>query len=408
MSGENDKPIGFGANTDTETNTDTDTDTDTDTGTSRDEIGFEEIDDSGLNVTGTRLAAAGTIGAILVAWLLDFRYGSHREPLFVVGGGNLPITFAPNPGNVEWLFVLTIVLLFFAVGRPLYQNPRRTSYYWKEFKTNTAAVASLYFLAFVFVLALLGPFVFGHPELDPANAYQPPVFAGGSWDHPFGTMQSGEDILQIVAIGARVSMMVGLIGALMIVVLATAVGTTAAYFGGLVDEVLMRAVDILLTFPTFFLILFIVYLYGGNLFTIILILGLTTWAGTSRIVRSEALQRSEEAYIDVAKSVGASERWIITRHLVPNVSNSIITAATLAVPSLILYEAVLAFLGFGDPNVWSWGRVIAAGRSDMQNAWWITMIPGTFLFLTVLACNFLGDGVRDALDPRHESGTKRK
>ncbi|AXR79187.1 ABC transporter permease [Natrarchaeobaculum sulfurireducens] len=375
------------------------------------DVGFEDVDweqyEGGLELTPIRIATVLSVAVVIAGWVLDSLFGSHRQPIVDAQFG--PIEFAPNPGNVEWLFILTVVVLFFYGVVPLYRNPRRTKHYWTELKKNKAAVASLFFLAFVFALAVVGPFVFGRPELDVANAYEPPVFyqyvpglEGGTWAHPLGTMQSGEDLLQIVVIGARVSMMVGLIGCLIIIVLASAVGTTAAYFGGWVDEVLMRFVDIMLTFPTFFLILFVVYLYGGDLFTIILILGFTTWTATSRLVRSEALQRNEEQYIEAAKNVGASERWIITRHLVPNVSNTIITAATLVIPSLILYEAVLAFLGFGDPNVWSWGRAISEGRSDIQNAWWVATIPGVFLFLTVLAFNFLGDALRDALDPRHQ------
>ncbi len=377
----------------------------TDTDSKHADVTFEDIDweeyGGAREFTPLILAKIVVLGGIALAWVLDWAYGSHREPLFTVEPAGV-LEVAPNPGNVEWLFTLTIAVLFFYVVVPLYLNPRMTKHYWREFKKNKAAVVSLVFLAFIFLLAVFGPFIFGRPEIDITNAYEPPVFAGGTWEHPFGTMQSGEDILQIVIIGARVSMMVGLIGCLMIIVLASAVGTTAAYFGGMVDEVLMRFVDIMLTFPTFFLILYVVFLYGGDLFTIILILGFTTWTATSRLVRSEALQRNEEQYIDAAKNVGARERWIITRHLVPNVSNTIITAATLVIPSLILYEAVLAFLGFGDPNVWSWGRAISVGRSDLQNAWWIATMPGVFLFLTVLAFNFLGDALRDALDPRHE------
>ncbi len=377
----------------------------TDTDSKHADVTFEDIDweeyDGAREFTPLMLAKILVLGGITLAWVLDWQFGSHRDPLFTVDPAGI-LEIAPNPGNVEWLFTLTIAVLFFYVVVPLYLNPRMTRHYWREFKKNKAAVVSLVFLGFIFLLAVFGPFIFGRPEIDITNAYQPPVFAGGTWAHPFGTMQSGEDVFQIVIIGARVSMMVGLIGCLMIIVLASAVGTTAAYFGGMVDEVLMRFVDIMLTFPTFFLILYVVFLYGGDLFTIILILGLTTWTATSRLVRSEALQRNEEQYIDAAKNVGAGERWIITRHLVPNVSNTIITAATLVIPSLILYEAVLAFLGFGDPNVWSWGRAISVGRSDLQNAWWIATMPGVFLFLTVLAFNFLGDALRDALDPRHE------
>jgi peptide/nickel transport system permease protein len=181
------------------------------------------------------------------------------------------------------------------------------------------------------------------------------------------------------------------------------VGATAAYAGGWVDEVLMRYVDIQLTFPTFFLFLFLAYLYGGSLFILIMIFGVTGWGGIARIIRSEALQRNEEEYIRAAQSAGASGLYVVRRHMVPNVSNSIITAATLNIPILILSEAALSFIGVGDVTVPSWGQVIASGRGDLSTAWWISTIPGVFLFLTILAFNFLGDALRDALDPRQET-----
>jgi peptide/nickel transport system permease protein len=164
----------------------------------------------------------------------------------------------------------------------------------------------------------------------------------------------------------------------------------------------MRYVDIQITFPAFFLYLLLVYLFGGSLFLMILIFGLTGWGGIARIVRSEALQRREEAYIQAAKASGASSLWTIKQHLLPNVSNSVITAATLLIPSFILFEAALSFLALGDPTTPSWGQVIADGRSDIASAWWISTLPGFFLFFTILAFNFLGDALRDALDPRQE------
>jgi peptide/nickel transport system permease protein len=169
----------------------------------------------------------------------------------------------------------------------------------------------------------------------------------------------------------------------------------------MVDEILMRYVDIQITFPTFFLYLLLVYLFGGSLFLMIVIFGFTGWGGIARIVRSEALQRREEEYVQASKNVGASTPWVIRRHLVPNVSNSVITAATLLIPSLILFEAALSFLQLGDPTIPSWGQLIAQGRGDLGRAWWISTLPGLFLFFTILAFNFLGDALRDALDPRH-------
>jgi peptide/nickel transport system permease protein len=225
----------------------------------------------------------------------------------------------------------------------------------------------------------------------------------GTMAHPLGTTGDGKDILVLVIYGMQVSMKVGLISTLLVVTIGTAVGTVAAYGGGLVDELLMRYVDIQLVFPAFFLYLLLTYLFGGSLFMFIVIFGLTGWGSIARLVRSEALQRAEEEYITAARSAGAGTLYVIRRHLVPNVSNSVITAATLLIPGFILFEASLSFLSLGDPTVPSWGQVIANGRSDLSTAWWISTFPGIFLFTTILAFNFMGDALRDALDPRQET-----
>jgi peptide/nickel transport system permease protein len=202
----------------------------------------------------------------------------------------------------------------------------------------------------------------------------------------------------------EVSMQVGLIGTLISISIAVGVALSAAYYGGLIDEVLMRYVDIQQTFPTFFLFLLLAYTLGGGLFTLILIFGFAGWGASARIMRAEALQRRQETYLTAAKSAGAGTVWSIRRHLLPNISNSIITAATLTIPGIILAEAAIAFLGLGDPSVPSWGRIIANGRDELGRAWWTSTFPGVFLFFTVLAFNFLGDALRDALDPRHGGG----
>jgi len=306
--------------------------------------------------------------------------------------------------GVDWLFVGTLLVFLFYAIVPLAQNRRLTAYYWREFKKNKAAVVSLIFLIGIFLTGTVGTIFIQPPTPNFAAISQPPVWqAGGSWDYPLGTTQDGSGVLKAVIFGMRVSMQVALIATLISMVIATAVGATAAYGGGWVDEVLMRYVDIQLTFPTFFLFLLLVYLYGGSLLLLIVIFGVTGWGGIARIIRSEALQRNEEAYIQAAKSAGGSTYHVIRRHIVPNVSNSIITAATLNIPFLILAEAGLSFLGLGDPTVPSWGQTIAAGRSQLSDAWWISTIPGIFLFLTILSFNFLGDALRDALDPRQET-----
>jgi peptide/nickel transport system permease protein len=188
-----------------------------------------------------------------------------------------------------------------------------------------------------------------------------------------------------------------------VMVIGSIVGTAAAYAGGFTDEVLMRYVDIQQTFPSFLLFLLLTYMLGSSLLLFILIFGGFSWGNTARYVRSNALQKTEEEYIKSAKASGGSWWLIIRRHLIPNTASSIITDLTLLIPSFILFEASFAFLGLGDPTVPSWGQAIASGRSDLSFAWWISTIPGVFLFATILAFNFLGDAMLDALNPQADT-----
>ena len=377
---------------------------------------FEDVDWDelgGFSVPRRTLAFLVAVAGYVALFAYDHFLVADGEPLVPVVGW----TISP----VDWLFLLTLLAFLFYGIVPLAVNRRLTRHYWRQFRKNRAAVLSLAYLLVIFVIGTVGTAVIEPPQLDPLAAYQPPVFVGvdstvpiscvgevtagqcrGTWEHPLGTTGQGKDILKMVVFGMKVSMQVGLIATFITIVLATAVGTTAAYLGGYVDEILMRYVDIQLTFPTFFLYLLLVYLFGGSLFLLIVIFGITGWGGIARLVRSEALQRSEEEFVRAASGAGASTPYVIWKHLVPNVSNTVITAATLTIPGLILAEAALSFLGLGDPTVPSWGRVIADGRGDLSTAWWISTIPGFFLFFTILAFNFLGDALRDALDPRQE------
>lgn len=381
---------------------------------------FEDVDWSELggasftSLSKRNLGLVATLTAILAAFCYDYFLVDPNSPTFESIGWNVT--------RLDWLFVLTLVLLFFYVVVPLYQNKRMTRYYWRNFRRNRAAVYSLVFLLFVFVVGLVGPLFLEQPKLALLAQYQPPVGFSvgsdvpiscvgettatrchGSWKHPLGTTGKGKDILTLIIYGMQVSMKIGLISSLLIVAIGTTVGTVSAYVGGLVDEVLMRYVDIQQVFPTFLLYLLLIYLFGGTLFMFVVVFGLTSWGGTARLVRSAALQRNEEEYIAASKNAGANTGYVIRRHLIPNVSSTIITNVTLLIPGLILFEAALAFLSLGDPTLPSWGQVIAAGRSDLETAWWISTIPGFFLFFTILAFNFLGDALRDALDPRAES-----
>jgi peptide/nickel transport system permease protein len=381
------------------------------------DVDWDELTGLGLSRREKTMAAFGVVYA--VALVFNFVVRPAGEPMIALGW------FTYDPRAITWLFVPSMAIGVFYGAWPLYNNPRLTRYYWRRFKRNKAAVASAMFLAAIFVVGLVGPFFFEEPTLEITKGYQPPVYTTvdaskplqcvgettaveggrvchGSWAYPLGTTSEGEGVLKLIIIGMRISMQIGLVTAMLVMSFGSLVGTTAAYFGGYVDEVLMRYVDFQGTLPTFFLFLILSFLFEPSLFLLVVLFGTFGWEGTARLVRSEALQRTEEEYVSAAESAGASDSYIIRRHILPNVSNTIITNATLIIPGFLILEAGLSFLGLTDPSVQSWGKIIADGRGDLSQAWWIATIPGVFLFFTVLAFNFLGDALRDALDPRTE------
>ncbi|WP_435179166.1 ABC transporter permease [Halorussus sp. AFM4] len=376
----------------------------------------EETSGGGLSLSTSDKGLVAVLAVLTGLFLYDAFVVPDGEPTFGAVGWSYSVS------QLDWLFALTLVALFFYGVVPMYQNPRMTRYYWDEFKKNRPAMVSLGYLIAIFVIGIVGPLFISKPELSLLNKYQPPAFTAvdssyviqcagqvsngmchGTLKYPLGTTGNGKSIFKIVVYGMQVSMKIGLISALLVMVIGSVVGTVAAYAGGLVDEVLMRYVDIQMVFPTFIAYLLITYMYEPSLFLFVLMFGGLTWGNNARYVRSNALQKTEEEYIKAAKTSGASTWHIIRRHLIPNTASSIITDLTLLIPTFILFEASLSFLGLGDPTVPSWGQVIAAGRSDLSFAWWISTIPGVFLFFTILAYNFLGDALLDALNPQADS-----
>mgnify|MGYP000639849711 CR=1 FL=1 len=381
---------------------------------------FDEVDWDDVRSSRSIGIGRDTIGQLLA--LLAMAVGLVWD-YFIIENESATVNVTDVPGlnwlvwdvlSVEWLFLLTLILITFNVALPLYQNKRLTAYYWRQFKKNKAAVAALGFLGFAILVGIVGPIVMKEPATSIEslrNAYKPPVYLTaspqgepitGDWQHPLGTNAEGIGMLKLLVFGMRVSLEVGLIATMLSVTIGTIVGATAAHMGGMVDEVLMRYVDIQATFPTFLLLILLIYLYGGSLFIIILLFGFFSWEGTARLVRSEALQRTEESYVQASEAAGASQAWIIRRHIIPNVSSTVITNATLAIPSFILQEAALSFLGFADDDIYSWGQVISAGRGELATAPWIATLPGIVLFFTVLAFNYVGDAINDAVDPRRD------
>lgn len=269
---------------------------------------------------------------------------------------------------------------------------------WRRFKQHKLAMFGLYFLVFMYLVAIFAPLIApqSYRATDPSNRLK-----GVSREHLMGTDHLGRDVFSRVIWGSRVSLSVGFVAAGVAVLFGTVVGAVAGYFGGVVDNVLMRFTEVVMSFPTFFLLITIVSIVERSIFNIMLVIGITSWPGLARMVRAEFLSLREQEFVLAAKALGASDSRIIFRHILPNAMAPIIVSATLQIGGAILTESSLSFLGLGIPEPFpSWGSILNAGRTNLRQAPWITFFPGIFIFLTVLAFNYVGDGLRDALDPR--------
>lgn len=215
-----------------------------------------------------------------------------------------------------------------------------------------------------------------------------------------GTDANGRDVLSVIIHGARISLTVGIVSVIGAGIIGTAVGVVAGYFEDMVDEVLMRLVDVQLAFPFILLAIIIMFVLGQGFGNVIAVLIVTTWPMYARIARAEALRLRHAEYVLAARTMGASSFRIIARHIIPNAATPLIVVASAAVPQMIVLEAALSFLGVGmPPNVPSWGGLLSAGRAYLSQAWWVATFPGLAIMLTVLSINILGDWLRDRLDP---------
>jgi peptide/nickel transport system permease protein len=276
---------------------------------------------------------------------------------------------------------------------------------WRKFRKHKLAIVGLAILVVLIVAAIVGPilspFVFNQiPKPDKAvYAGRPPSLA-----HPFGeTGGLQRDVLQLVVNGARTSLLIGFSSMAIGVIIGTIVGSLAGYLGGFIDNVLMRVVDVMLSLPLLFVILVASQFFGnGNVVLIILIFGFFSWMGISRLVRSLILSIREREFVEAAKAVGVRDRRIIFRHILPNAISPIVVSASLIVAGNIIGEAFVSFLGFGvNPIYPTWGNVLSNALTFIPvGNWWWPFFPGLAIIMTVLAVNFIGDGLRDALDPR--------
>ena len=265
---------------------------------------------------------------------------------------------------------------------------------------NRAAVVAMIVLSIVGTMAILAPFLSPHPfdEVYWDRIQAPPDFANAHW---FGTDGNGRDLFVRTLYGARVSLMVGLLATAVSLVIGVTYGAVAGYFGGRVDNLMMRFVDVLYSLPFMFFVILLMVVLGRNIFLIFVALGAVEWLTMARIVRGQTLSIRHREFIEAAHSAGVGNASIIARHVVPNVMGPVVVYVTLTVPQVIITESFISFLGLGvQEPLTSWGVLISEGARVMESAPWLLVFPAVFLAATLFAFNFLGDGLRDALDPR--------
>lgn len=265
-------------------------------------------------------------------------------------------------------------------------------------RRNRPAMLGLALLAILIVVALLAPWIapFPYDRTDLRYGAHPPTRV-----HPLGTDELGRDLLTRVLYGARISFAVGILATLVSLTIGVAYGSVAGYAGGRLDRLMMRAVDILYGLPFMFFVILLVVLLGRSILNLFLALGAVQWLTMARIVRGQVLSLRSREFVVSAHAMGAAPRRILVRHLLPNALGPIVVYATLTVPAVMLEEAFLSFLGLGvQPPMASWGSLASEGAAAMAAYPWLIIFPGCALTLTLLSLNFLGDGLRDALDPQ--------
>jgi peptide/nickel transport system permease protein len=270
--------------------------------------------------------------------------------------------------------------------------------FWRSFARNHLAIGGGAVVAVLVALAVLAPLL---APWDPNKPETRRILEAPSQAHWLGTDQLGRDVFSRVLYGARVSLAVGFVSVGIATLVGVVLGSAAGYYGGLVDNTIMRLVDLMLVFPRFFLLLAVLAFLQPSIWTIMAVIGLTGWMGVTRLVRAEFLTLREREFVIWSESVGASVSRVIFRHILPNAMAPVLVAMTLGIPAAILTESGLSFLGLGvQPPYATWGNILNDGKDSIEIAWWVTVFPGLAILVTVLSYNLLGEGIRDALDPR--------
>ncbi|MDJ0844956.1 ABC transporter permease [Crocosphaera sp.] len=285
-----------------------------------------------------------------------------------------------------------------------------SDYIWRKFRRDPLAIFGLISLAIIFIAVIIGPFIYSVPidKIDFGKASDLP-----SLDHPFGTNSLGQDILARVLFGGRISLTVGILAMLVAIFLGTTIGAIAGFYGGIIDGLLMRLTDLFLALPQLPLLLLVVYLFRepikqiagpelGIFILVVMVIGGLNWMSVARLVRGNILRLKEMEFVKAAVTLGATSHRIILVHLLPNVLSLIIVAATLGVGNAIITESTLSFLGLGfPPDVPTWGQMLFQAKDYLTTAPHTAFFPGLAIFLTVLSINYIGDGLRDAFDPKN-------
>ena len=280
-------------------------------------------------------------------------------------------------------------------GRSLWQDALR------RLLRNKAAVVSMILLFCIILLAIFAPLLSPWSFDDPDWGYDFPGPPNSELNHPFGTDGNGRDLFVRTLYGARISLMVGILATTVSLLIGVTYGATAGFIGGRVDNLMMRFVDILYSLPFMFFVILLMVFFGRNIFLIFVALGAVEWLTMARIVRGQTLSVKKKEFIEAAHATGVPTRKIITRHIIPNVLGPVIVYMTLTIPQVILTESFLSFLGLGvQEPLTSWGVLISEGAKQMESAPWLLIFPAVFLAVTLFCFNFIGDGLRDALDPK--------
>lgn len=273
-----------------------------------------------------------------------------------------------------------------------------------EVARRPSALAGGILLALILLTSLTFPLFY---EVDPLEMdllarFSPPAWQeGGSWAHPLGTDNLGRDILSRLFWGSRVSLLVGFSAVLVAAIAGIILGLISGYYGGRIDSVIMRIADIFMAYPFMLLTISIIAVLGSSILNLILVLGISDWVTYARTIRGSVLSLKEKEFVEASRAIGTSHPVIIVRHILPNVISPLLILATLRVANIIIWESGLSFLGMGTPPPMpTWGRMLAEGRIYITDAWWLVCLPGIAIMITILSTNLLGDGLRDALDPR--------